>query len=113
MKTSVFIACSLDGYIADKMNSLDWLLSIPNETGSDFGYGEFITSIDCVVMGRRTFDFVRRLEKWPYDIPAFVTSTSMKAVPSGLEGKCRLISGEPKSMMESLGVLGFKSVYGL
>ena len=54
MANIVYIATSLDGYIADKNEGLDWLNTYPNPEGSDFGCGEFIAGIDALVMGRKT-----------------------------------------------------------
>ena len=56
MKNSVFIATSLDGYIADKNGEIDWLYSIPNPNNDGVGYIEFIKDIDALVMGRTTFE---------------------------------------------------------
>ena len=56
MSNIVFIATSLDGYIADKDGGLDWLQSIPNPENLDMGWVDFIERIDAVVMGRNTFD---------------------------------------------------------
>ena len=50
----VFIATSLDGYIADRNGGLDWLTSIPNPEQSDMGYNKFISQVDALVMGRKT-----------------------------------------------------------
>ena len=52
MTNTVYIATSLDGYIADENGGLDWLHSIPNPEGSDFGFAEFMDRIDALVMGR-------------------------------------------------------------
>lgn len=56
-KVILYIAMSLDGYIAKKNDNFDFLKSVelPNE---DFGYGEFLETIDTVIWGRRTFDIV-------------------------------------------------------
>ena len=54
-KNKVFIATSLDGYIADKNGKTDWLHSIPNPDNIDMGYSDFISNIDALVMGRNTF----------------------------------------------------------
>jgi dihydrofolate reductase len=66
IRLSVFIATSLDGYIARPDGGLDWLDLAGGPGGEDYGYGEFIASVDAVVLGRRTFDFVAGLGEWPY-----------------------------------------------
>lgn len=63
----LFIACSLDGYIARPNGSIDWLNSIPNPDNSDFGYGEFYSGVDIVVMGRSTYQEILGFDvEWPY-----------------------------------------------
>lgn len=62
---SVFIAMSLDGFIARKDNGLDWLKTV-EQPGEDYGYAEFARSIDTIVMGRNTYDVVADFEPWPY-----------------------------------------------
>ena len=51
MKASVFIATSLDGFIARRDGALDWL---PTGGGEPHGYEEFIASVDAIVIGRLT-----------------------------------------------------------
>jgi dihydrofolate reductase len=58
MSNIVYIATSLDRYIADKENNLDWLHDLPNPEGSDMGFAEFMETIDALVMGRNTLDIV-------------------------------------------------------
>ena len=55
MANYVFIATSIDGFIADENGGIDWLHEIPNPTGNDYGYNAFIESIDALVMGRNTY----------------------------------------------------------
>jgi dihydrofolate reductase len=58
---SYFVACSLDGFIATIDDRFDWLF-----TDDDYGFDEFYRSVDCVVMGRRTFDVAMAFEEYPY-----------------------------------------------
>ncbi|CEG24261.1 Dihydrofolate reductase [Planococcus massiliensis] len=66
-KLVCYIAASLDGYIATEDDSLDWLFKV--EMDGDAGYAEFMETIDTVVMGRRTYEWVMEMEKgkFPYE----------------------------------------------
>jgi dihydrofolate reductase len=67
-KNSVFIATSLEGYIADKNGGIDWLHATPNSDNEDMGYVEFTKGIDALVMGRVTFETVCGFDvDWPYE----------------------------------------------
>jgi len=59
MSNLVFIATSLDGYISDKHDGLDWLQSVPNPDNLDCGWAAFMDRIDAIVMGRKTFEHVK------------------------------------------------------
>ncbi|PIC87064.1 hypothetical protein CSV72_03530 [Sporosarcina sp. P20a] len=65
-KLVLFIAQSLDGYIATKDDSLEWLFKVEGE--GDNGYSEFFETINTVLMGKRTYDWVMEQEKgqFPY-----------------------------------------------
>jgi dihydrofolate reductase len=56
-KISLFIATSLDGYIAKPNDDLSFLKLVEKE-GEDYGYAEFIDKIDTLIIGRRTYDYV-------------------------------------------------------
>jgi dihydrofolate reductase len=62
---SVFIATSLDGYIARADGSIDWL-SIVHPVDEAHGYQAFISSVDTIVIGRQTYDSVLEYDTWPY-----------------------------------------------
>ena len=59
--TDLFIACSLDGYIADLEGGVDWLFS-----DQDYGYKEFYDNVDALVMGRLTWEKALSFGEWPY-----------------------------------------------
>ncbi|HJS01650.1 MAG TPA: dihydrofolate reductase family protein [Flavobacterium sp.] len=56
-KISLFIATSLDGYIAKPNDDLSFLKLVEKE-GEDYGYAEFTDTIDTLIIGRRTYDYV-------------------------------------------------------
>lgn len=56
-KLILYIACSLDGYIAKPNDNLDFL-NIVQRDGEDYGYGEFVATVDTVILGRKTYDWV-------------------------------------------------------
>jgi dihydrofolate reductase len=59
-KVLVYIAMSIDGYIARSDHRLDWLDEM-HEAGEDYGYAEFIKGVDTVIMGRQTYETVKEL----------------------------------------------------
>ncbi len=56
-KISLFIAMSLDGYIAKPNDDLSFLKLVEKE-GEDYGYAEFTSNIDTIIIGRKTYDYV-------------------------------------------------------
>ena len=111
MTTYVYIAASLDNFIAAPDGSLDWLNEIPNPTQSDYGFAEFLRGIDAVVMGRNTFETVLGFEGWPYNLPVFVLSRTLRTLPKKIAGKAELLSGEPVEVVRVLGTRGFHNLY--
>lgn len=64
-KVSVYIATSIDGFIARIDGSLDWLEMVQVE-GQDYGFQEFFDSVDTIIMGRKTYDTVLTFPDWPF-----------------------------------------------
>ena len=88
MKTIYYTATSLDGYIADRNNSLDWLFRLEGEGDRD--YPEFIKDIGAIAMGSTTYEWVLNHEKlledstkkWPYTQPCWIfTTRNLPTVP--------------------------------
>ena len=75
MTTTVYyVACSLDGFIADRENSLDWLMEFGFEEFSE-EYARFIADIGAVIMGAETYEFILNdPAEWSYTMPAWVLS---------------------------------------
>ncbi|RLC54787.1 MAG: dihydrofolate reductase [Candidatus Cloacimonadota bacterium] len=64
----LFIATTIDGFIARENGSLDWLNEIPNPENLDYGYGDFLAGIDVLIMGRKTYEEILGFGiEWPYD----------------------------------------------
>lgn len=111
MSNQVYIATSLDGYIARRDHNLDWLDEIPNPDGLDFGYAAFMAGIDALVMGKNTFNKVLTFGDWAYDKPVFVLSNSLKALPEALKGKVEVVSGPVKDIVRDLNERGYHNLY--
>jgi dihydrofolate reductase len=83
LKGYVFIATSLDGYIATQNGNIDWLTNQPTIEGEDFGFADFVKSMDVMLMGRKTFDVVQGFGKegWAYgDLPVVVWTRDVNKV---------------------------------
>lgn len=108
----VFIATSLDGFIADSKGGIDWLHTIPNPEEVDMGYAEFMSRIDALVMGRNTFETVCGFEMdWPYDKPVFVLSNFLKGIPEKFQTKATLVRGSLTEILKEIYDLGYHQLY--
>lgn len=111
-KNSIFIAASIDGFIADKNGGIDWLHTIPNPDQIDMGYAEFTARIDAIVMGRTTFETVCGFDmEWPYQKPVFVLSNTMTEIPSKYEGKVFLVKGNLTEIVKTINAKGHQNLY--
>ena len=106
-RCSVFIAASLDGYIARADGGLDWL-SMVERAGEDYGYRDFLDAVDALVMGRRTYDTVLEFEAWPY--PGKRCNVMTHAPPAPRHDE-EFASGAPASLLARLGEQGVGRVY--
>jgi dihydrofolate reductase len=110
VKKLVYIACSLDGFIARKNGSLDWL-PMGEEGGEDYGYTGFMSTIDHVVMGRNTFDKVLTFGAWHYDKKVIVLTSRALILPSELADKVEVLNLPPRQLVNELANRGAKHVY--
>ncbi len=112
MANVVFIGVSLDGYIADRNGSLDFLQSVPNPEHNELGFSEFMNSIDALLMGRKTYETVLGFGgHWPYSKPVFVLSNLLTSLPEHLKGKVELVSGPIEEVVQQLNQRGFENLY--
>ena len=111
-KNKVFIATSLDGFIADKNGNIDWLHTTPNPDNDDMGYLEFIKDIDALVMGRLTFETVCAFDiDWPYKKPVFVLTNTLNETPERLIGKVFFVKGALTDVLKEIHAKGFYQLY--
>lgn len=113
MNITVYIATSLDGFIARENDDIDWL---PNgedaESEEDYGYQEFIDSVDALVMGRNTYELALSFDSWPYgEKPVIVLSSRQVDIPHNIEKTVESMCAIPQEVVSRLAERGFKHLY--
>ncbi|MDF1673414.1 MAG: dihydrofolate reductase family protein [Vicingaceae bacterium] len=112
MKNKVFIATSIDGFIADKNGGTDWLHSIPNPDKTDMGYEKFMSQIDALIMGRNTFETVCEFDiEWPYQKPVFVLSNNLPEIPIKYNDKAEIVNGKLTDIIKEINEKGYSNLY--
>lgn len=110
VKVSVFIAASLDGFIARKNGDIDWL---PTESadGEDYGYAEFMSAVDAIVMGRNSFEKVLSFGSWHYNKKVFVLTSRELTLAPELTGKVEALHLSPHALLGELEQRGIRHIY--
>lgn len=118
MKTSVYIATSLDGFIARENGDLDWLPGSDGASGDsessddDLGFKAFMDSVDVLVMGRNTYEMVLSFGQWPYgNKRVVVLSSKLTQVSDKLSETIELRSCSPTELVKDLLGSGAKHLY--
>lgn len=121
VKFSVYIATSVDGFIAREDGSIDWLESSGNPQADmgdnpDMGFGEFISSVDCIIMGRKTMEtlsgFDLTPEQWPYkDVQIIALSNTRQSPPDNLKDRVEMHSGDIPALIDKLEQQGHRHAY--
>ncbi|MEY2638877.1 MAG: hypothetical protein RIR90_359 [Bacteroidota bacterium] len=95
----VYIAMSVDGFIAGNNDDLSFLQQVEQE-GEDYGYADFIQTIDTVIIGRRTYDTVMRLtDQFPHaDKTCYIISSKAQEP----KGNLRFYTGDLKALVALL-----------
>lgn len=108
----VFIATSLDGFIARKDGDIQWLLS-RDDPSENHGYDDFIADIDGIIMGRGSYEKVLTFDAWPYNRPVVVLSRQLRSapVPEELKGRVHFSDLSPRAVMDKLAKDGWRRVY--
>jgi dihydrofolate reductase len=108
----VFIATSLDGYIAKPNGDIEWLIA-RDDPSEDHGYNDFIKDKDGIIMGRGTFEKALTFNPWPYKIPIAVMSKTFNSlnIPEKLKARVRIFNDSPSNVMKILEIEGWRKVY--
>jgi dihydrofolate reductase len=111
MSCSVFIATSLDGFIARPNGAIDWLPTT-EPGGEDYGYHAFMDTIDAVVMGRNTYELVLAMGGgWTYPKPVVVLSSRKLTLENTLSETVVQMSGSPAEIAAQCAKRGWNSLY--
>ena len=113
-KVSVFIATSLDGFIARENGDIDWLndanATVPE--GEDCGYQPFMASVDVLIMGRKTYEQVLSFGSWPYgQTRVIVMSRSPIQFPAELPACVTHSAAMPRMLYDRLVNEGAQHLY--
>jgi dihydrofolate reductase len=99
MKTQYYTATSINGYLADENNSLDWLFQFGEIESMKNDYPNFIKDVGAVAMGSTTYEWVlehegvvKNPEQWPYQMPTWVFTTRELSVVEGAD--IRFVQGD-------------------
>lgn len=114
IKCSVFIATSLDGFIARPDGGLDWLNAANSVVppGEDCGYDAFMSTVDTLVMGRNTFEQVLTFGEWPYgSTPVVVMSHSAAPLPPNMPETVTSSRESPTDLVARLSAHGKRHLY--
>lgn len=108
MKASVFVGTSLDGFIARSNGGLDFL---PPGGGEPHGYDEFMTTVDAMVIGRKTFETVLGFNTWPYGRKPVVVLSNRPLAPVPPGASVERMSGAPAEIVSQLAARGIRHIY--
>ena len=100
--TQYYTAASLDGFIADPDNSLEWLFKVKRGEHGPMNYEDFIAEVGALVMGSTTYEWIIDHEsaKWPYDLPSWVfTHRELTVVP---HAQVEFVSGDVAPVHEEM-----------
>jgi dihydrofolate reductase len=113
MRATVYIATSVDGFIAREDGGIDWLPEGGGEEGGeDYGYQEFVDSVDAIVMGRSTYELASSFGSWPYgEKPVVVLSSRRVVIPEAIARTVEAMSAAPREVVRRLAERGIGHLY--
>jgi dihydrofolate reductase len=121
MKCSVYIATSVDGFIAKHDGSIDWLETAGNPDAGTGGapyidMTSYMATVDCMIMGRKSMEMISgfnlKPEQWPYgSTRIIVLSKTVKEPPKNLRGKVEMYSDDLSALVAKLENEGHQHAY--
>jgi dihydrofolate reductase len=111
-RTQYYTAATLDGFIADPDNSLDWLFKVKRDEHGPMNYEDFIAEVGALAMGSTTYEWIIDHESanWPYDLPSWVfTHRELRVVPNA---QVEFVSGDVAPVHDEMArAAGAKNVW--
>ncbi|MBK9450651.1 MAG: dihydrofolate reductase family protein [Bacteroidetes bacterium] len=107
MKTTIHIATSLDGFVADAANSVHWLESLSSDIGVFERILPFMQAVDGVVLGRKTYEAALEYGEWPYRKKQCLVVTSSTAQPTTPD----TYFIRPEEVMDKANALGIQHLW--
>jgi dihydrofolate reductase len=99
--TQYYTATTLDGFIADPSNSLDWLFTRQRDPEGALNYDEFYAGVGAIAMGSTTYEWIlEHGENWPYDVPSWVFTH--RALPKVADAQIELTSADVTTVHEQM-----------
>jgi len=109
MKTTFYTATTLDGFIADEHDSLEWLFTQPQDEGGPMSYDDFIKDVGAMAMGATTYQWLvdhlaKSGAKWMYEIPCWVfTHRDLEPIGAGITFTSAPVPEVHAAMVEAAG----------
>jgi dihydrofolate reductase len=107
--TRYYTATTLDGFIADPNDSLDWLFTRARDEDGPMNYGDFIAGVGALAMGSTTYEWILEHEfagkdpadwRWPYEIPCWVFTH--RQLPVVRDARIMFVSGDVAAVHREL-----------
>jgi len=107
-KIILYIASSLDGFIAKPNDDLSFLARV-QKSGEDYGYNEFMSTVDTVIMGRKTYEWVmKQVNEFPHsEIDTYIITRT----PRESRGKIKFYTGDIKELILTLKQQSGKDIF--
>ncbi len=103
-RTIFYTASSLDGYLADEQDSLDWLFTQDQDEHGPLSYAEFFADVGAILTGSTTYAWVLAHEHgaWPFSLPTWVMTRRERALPTETEAEVRFARADDEAALRAV-----------